>query len=248
MNKAVAKIDPDSQLPLVQLTGYRALDADPEMIKEVLRENMDSGVTEFDLDRVSVPSGGGTAWEVPTLSGPKNMDAIEGVMVWYRDARAYWEQSYDLSGGGSPPDCSSTDLVVGTGKPGGDCNKCPLAQFGSAEKGKGQACKQMRQIYMLREDSVLPTVITAPPTSLRAMRNFNMKLSGSLVPYYGVTVQLKLEKDKNENGIEYAKIQPKAISRLNEEQFEQVKGIRQALIGTLDGVDLSPRDYQAVND
>jgi hypothetical protein len=57
-----------------------------------------------------------------------------------------------------------------------------------------------------------------------------------------------LEKDKNENGIEYAKIQPKAISRLNEEQFEQVKGIRQALIGTLDGVDLSPRDYQAVND
>lgn len=230
--KEIAKIDEDSKLPIVKLSGYRALDADPERVTQILKENLAGGITEFDLERVKVPSGGGTAWEVPTLEGPKNVDEITGVMIWYRDARTYWNKPFD-EGGSAPPDCSSSDTVTGIGTPGGACQTCPLSQFGSADKGQGQACRQIRQLFILMPDSIFPMVITAPPTSLRAMKNYSMKLSGALVNYFDVTTTLTLEKDKSADGIVYAKIVPKAVSRLTAEQSEAITLFREPLIDTL---------------
>ena len=245
MPSELATIDQDSGLPLVALSGYRALDAEPEMIKEILKENISSGLTEFDLDRVKVPSGGGTVWEEPTLEGIRNTESITGIIIWYRDSRAYWKVGFDDSGGGSPPDCSSVNSDVGIGDPGGRCSSCPLSQFGTAEHGKGQACKQVRQIFMLRPASIIPMVITAPPTSLKGIRNYMMRLSGRMVPYYGVTTRLMLEKDKNQDGITYGKIIPEAVERLDEDQFKKIQGIRSSMIGALENINITTDDYSA---
>lgn len=243
--KDITTIDPDSNLPIVKLTGYRALDADPKKLKAVFAENMAGGMSESDFDRVIVPSGGGITWEVPSLKdGVKTTDELIGVMVYYRDTRAYWQNSFDKSGGGSPPDCSSIDLVLGIGKPGGQCHVCPLAQFGSAEKGRGQACKQMRQIYFLMPNSLWPVVVTAPPTSVNIMRNFNMRLSGALIPYHSITMSLSLEKDKNADGITYGKIVPKAVGRIHQDNIGTVEGIREMLKQALKRTD----SFQIINE
>src|SRR6267142_5673038 len=38
--------------------------------------------------------------------------------------------------------CQSLDARVGVGEPGGNCATCPMSRFGSAKKGKGQACTE----------------------------------------------------------------------------------------------------------
>jgi hypothetical protein len=238
-SKEVAKVDEASGLPLAPLVGYRALDADPARMKEVIAENIAGGISEFDLDRVKVPSGGGITWEVPTLDGLTTTPDLGGIIIWYRDVRSYWKQSFD-EGGGQPPDCSSADAHTGIGDPGGACATCPMSQFGSANKGRGQACTQSRQLFILRQGSVIPILLSAPPTSLKNIRNYMMRLSGNLVHYYGVVTNLTLVKDKNNEGIEYGKIVPHAVSMLPEDQLEVIKDLRRSMMGGLQTLDVEP--------
>ena len=107
-------------------------------LQEIIADNLGGEqITPFDLDRVTVPAGGALSWEVPTLDGEESVKEIEGIVIYWRTARAYWEQGLDESGGGSPPDCSSDDGQIGIGTiaatvQGGQCSACPMNQFGSA--------------------------------------------------------------------------------------------------------------------
>jgi hypothetical protein len=175
---------------------YPALRGDPAQALAVLRENMGGEkLTEFDLDRVKMPAGGGKFWEVPTLGDVESTREIEGVVVITKNVRAYWPRSVDEGDGNEPPQCSSPDAIQGYGDPGVLCETCPYSQFGSSTKegSKGQACKQMRQLFVLSERSVLPLVLTLPPTSLSAARKYFMRLashSGTL--YWATTTKIGL--------------------------------------------------------
>jgi hypothetical protein len=97
------------------------------------------------------------------------------------------------------------DGEVGQGTPGGYCSKCPLAQFGSADNGKGQACKQMRQMFIVRENDILPLVITLPPTSIKPAKQYFMRLASKGIKYAHVVSRISLEKAKSADGITYSK-------------------------------------------
>ena len=72
---------------------------------------------------------------------------------------------------------------------GGACQACPLAKWDSAQDGgAGQACKQVKQLFMLRGESMLPEVVSLPPTSLKAARQSSVKLTTQGIPYYGALV------------------------------------------------------------
>ena len=135
-------------------------------VAEIIRENIGNGtIGQFDLDRIKIPAGGATVWSVPTLEGDEPAKELLGVIVHFQDQRAYWAESFGKGGGGSPPDCSSLDMQVGVGRPGGDCSRCPFAQYGSAvrddgSEGRGQACRSIRALYLLLPNSVLPTMIS----------------------------------------------------------------------------------------
>ena len=48
-----------------------------------------------------------------------------------------------------------------------DCSTCALNQWGSAGGGmRGKACKEMRRLLVLSDDSDAPVIVTLPPTSL----------------------------------------------------------------------------------
>lgn len=224
-----------SKNELVAVSSYQIMETEIEDVLESLQANIgDSQLTAFDLDRVKVPSGGSTAWEVPTLNGEEMKKELVGIPVYWKDVRAYWEKDLDESGGGTPPDCQSDDGKTGVGMPGGVCAKCPLAEFGSASKGKGQACKQMKILFILREEDLLPIAIPLPPTSLGPMKKFFVRLTSKAIPYYGALIGLSLEKDKNDAGIEYAKVVPSFKEKLSAEQKEIVKKYSEQLRPTFE--------------
>src|SRR5262245_41332783 len=126
-----------------------------EQIREAVTTNLGDTITVVDLERIRVPAGGGTAWTLQTLEGEKIEKELAGIIVGWRDTRAYWKVPME-SDGNAPPNCSSIDARTGIGEPGGDCRRCRFAEFGSSSNGEGQACKQVRQLFFLRPENVLP--------------------------------------------------------------------------------------------
>jgi hypothetical protein len=211
---------------------YKALAVPAQQLTKFLIENIGSqGLRPQDLDRVKVPAGGGSAWEVPTLKGPEPVKVLEGIILHFKDVRAYWASK---GTGNAPPDCSSPDSVLGMGKPGGQCHKCPLAQFGTAvdeqgNAGKGQACKQMRLLLFLRQDDMLPLLVSLPPTSIQHAKKYFLRLVANGLPYYGVTTQLRLEQAKSGGGKVYSMATLNVGRQLEAAELEKVQMIGQAM-------------------
>lgn len=199
----------------------RVLQGDIADVTSILQENAGAvGFSDLDLERIKIPAGGGVAWEVNSLSGVESVKELEGVIVAFRDIRTFWRKSFEESGG-APPDCSSIDSVTGVGDPGGLCAMCPLAQFGS--DGRRQACRQGRQLFLLRGDAILPDVVNLAPTSLAAARKFFLRLTSQGIPFYGAIVKIGLEKDKNSDGIAYAKATFTLARVLTEEETARTR-------------------------
>lgn len=225
---------------IVKLESYAALQMNALELKEVLQENLGGeAISAFELDRVKVPSGGGTTWEVPTLEGVEDAKAIEGVVIYFKNQNAYWKEKYD--GQNNPPDCVSNDGTVGIGTPGGNCAVCPLNAFGS--EGKGKACKNMRTLFVLREGDVLPLVLTLPPTSLKDARKYFLRLASKGIPYYGVITEITLEKDKNESGITYSKARLALKGVLDAETVKKLKTFQDSLKPALDAIKVDQEGY-----
>ena len=133
-------------------------------IREAMNVNVgDGGLNATDLERIKIPAGGGTAWTIQGLDGEEMLKELSGIIIAWRDTRAYWSVPMEESDGNMPPDCYSLDARTGEGKPGGNCHKCPNAEFGSGSKGEGQACKLVRQLFLVREDNLLPEIVTCRP-------------------------------------------------------------------------------------
>ena len=105
---------------------------------------------DFQLDRVKLPAGGGTAFEVPADDGEGTdmVKELRGVILFNHPAYAMYRDKY--AGGNAAPDCSSFDGITGCGNPGGACADCPYNKFGSGD-GKSKLCKNKRLLYILRE-------------------------------------------------------------------------------------------------
>src|SRR3990167_10027573 len=118
----------------LELAKDYAIVAPDTDIRETVAENLGGATLSLgDLTRITVPAGGATAWEVPTLTGMESVKEVEGVVVFWSAQRAYWKEAF--AGAGVQPDCSSSDAVTGYGNPGGACADCELAKWGSAKTG-----------------------------------------------------------------------------------------------------------------
>jgi hypothetical protein len=239
---------------LAVIGNYAVVKADMTQLAETIRENLGgTQIDIFQLDRVKVPSGGGTTWEVPDLlaeGGSISTKNLEGVIIYFSDGNGYWDKPYD--GNNTPPVCVSEDGLVGISEMpglGGDCSTCPLNQFGSeikpdGTKGKGKACKNMRRLFMVRQGNILPLLLVVPPTSLKAIRQYFLRLAGAGVPYYGVTTKLTLTKAKSDGGIDYAEIVPALGAQLGPEEAAKIKQFKEAITPALKRVRIIdvPRD------
>ncbi len=254
---------PTKTQDIATIDTYEAMSVAPHDIADMLlAAGGGQRISPFDLDVVKIPSGQGAAfWTVQTLDGEMTTPALEGIVIMQRTIRSYWSKGMEESGGGSPPDCSSHDGVTGIGLPAGhpdldidtmevrfsqsgeeirrgrfDCARCPLAEFGSDARGRGQACKQNLLLFLLTPESVIPTVIKVPPSSIKPVRNFIMRIGGRGVPPHGAVMSFGLNKVKNSGGIAYFEIVPSLVRRLDPEEATKMKALRESLLPVLAGV------------
>lgn len=191
------------------------------------------GFSPQDLEKIKVPAGGATVWEIEaTGEAEKSLDCI---IIDAQDIRMFYEDGYN--GESNPPDCMSLDLktgVVGEDCPEevtGNCATCPKSKWGSAvnDKGEptaGQACKQRKVMLLVRPGDSLPFVLNAPSSSLKYIKkHFGRCVSAHGAPFWGVVSSLKLRKETK--GVEHSVIDPEILRPLDIEEVEAVRALRE---------------------
>jgi len=183
--------------------GFAAL-ANRDVLNEAMADDCQG--LEFSFDRVKLPAGGGTAFEIPSAESEESEMAkdITGVIVYNHPAYAYYHDKY--TGGNNPPDCGSFDGVTGEGDPGGSCAACQLNRFGTGENG-GKACKKRRRIYVLREGEIFPLLLSLPTGSLKEFTKYIKRLLGKGRKSNSVVTRFSLRKATNSGGLAYSQAQ-----------------------------------------
>jgi len=197
-----------------------ALDSD--FSSEDLADDMDG--LQLTMQRVKIPGGGNLQFEIRG-DDPDNPDyerKLVGVILHHHFANAYWPDGseYDDS---VPPLCQSFDGKQGYGAPGGVCAACAFNQFGSTANGSGKACKNMRQVYLLRSGEYLPLQLSLPPTSLRPFNDFmNLAFVARRRPSYSAIVEIGLKRAES-GGYTYSVATFRKVRELEGEGLAAVK-------------------------
>lgn len=85
-----------------------------------------------------------------------------------------------------------------------DCKTCPMNQFGSADTGKGKACKNIRHLAVIPADALESSddieaaeiaFMKLPPTSLKAWSGYIKALTTAGLSELCVITKITLEKD-----------------------------------------------------
>lgn len=231
-------------LQVYEAGQFPVLNGDGGDFMGALQENMQGQTIRLvDLPKVTVPAGGGLSWQrTDPLSGEVNETrTIEGIPVLLMQQRIYFAKSLDDSGGGTPPDCASVDGITGVGDPGGNCGTCPLAQFGTARTGGGQACSEVARLAVLEPGGgVLPLIINVPTGSLKPIQNFLIGLTNKGIRRSRAVVSFGLEQTTNAGGIKYSVIKPTLKGTLELAEGAAVDSYMQAIAPVLRGD--APRD------
>jgi hypothetical protein len=215
-----------------------------ENMVKVLRQNVGrSGASTLDLPRIKVTAGDTLLFKLTSPDGDETAKELEGIIVAWRLRRLYWKQA-QASGQKKPPDCVSQDSLTGVGDPGGECNRCPYAEFGSAAVGRGQACKQIRQLLLMCPGNNPPYLVTVPPTSLKSCNGYFMKLGWRRLMHWGVVTQIKLEKAENEAGIAYGRMLFSLKHQLTPAQQQAFYPCQQEMEKLLDPIAVTSADYE----
>ncbi len=158
---------------------------------------------ELTFDRIKIPAGGSTAFEIPDGDGDDTqmVKEVTGVILLHHPAYAYYIEKY--AGGSNPPDCGSFDGVTGNGTPGGSCATCPYNQFGSGD-GQGKACKNRRMIYILMEGELFPMVLSLPTGSLKEFQKYVKRQLSKARKLSQIVTKISLRKATNNSGIAFS--------------------------------------------
>ena len=217
-NNAVATVSNESFLALQDFN-----------FADVMAEEMNGLSASF--ERVKIPIGGGTVFEIPgdDSDDVDTVKEINAVILHHHPLNAYYATKY--TGGSNPPDCGSYDGLVGVGNPGGSCKNCPYNAFGSGENG-AKACKNRRRLYLLREGDIFPMILSLPTGSLKGFTRYLMRILPKYKNSNAVVTRFTLKKATSSTGIAYSQAQFSVARVLSPEEHaliaamtEQVKAM-----------------------
>jgi hypothetical protein len=192
-------------------------------LPELLEDALIAGATSFELfERITIPAGGGTRFDVPGPSGSTAEESLQGVVIHSSTRRAYWPGNEPTQG--NPPDCTSDDGINGVGDPGGLCGQCPLNKFGSATNGgRGKACKETLQLFVLRDGEALPVVLNLPPSSLKPWSQYVTRLVREKRKARETVTEFTLDGVKSAGGISYSQIKCTALETLPDDSMSAIR-------------------------
>lgn len=237
-DKAVAKRE---------ATGFAIVDV-PEA-KEVMIGAFDQlGITDRLLQRIKVPAGGMTAWEIEDLEGTRVEQHLDVIIVAMKGRqKAWWSTSMDDGGGGAPPSCVSTDGRTGIGINSLDadaaqgkhaCNECAWDKFGSSRAGgNGKDCKDFALLFFFRQGSRIPSLLQVPATSLKGLQNYILRLIDGGKRFEGCVTRLGLKKTQSAGGITYSTLDLSWVSDLDAEACATMSAISKEFLARIDQFD-----------
>jgi hypothetical protein len=167
------------------------------------------------LTHVTVPAGGTPIFMVDEEAAKE----IVGIVTSCDSTRTMFPPS-SKPGDESKPDCSAVMLDGvwnGVGIPGGDCTKCPMAEFGS--KGRGCACSERRELFIITEKNPsIPLRLSLAPTSLGNWSTYVTKLKMRNKNLWSVWTSFSIVVKNGANG-SYGMIVPTMKAELSKEDI-----------------------------
>lgn len=157
------------------------------------------------FDRVKVPSGGGLTFmlQEPDANGNTDFREINAVILTHHPMQSYFQGKY--TGGNARPECSSMDGSFGVGAPGGNCARCYLNQFGTAENNS-KACKRKHRIYILKEGEIFPIILDLPTLSVEGFGKYLRRLLTVGKDPGAIVTRFALRKAANKGGMDYSQV------------------------------------------
>lgn len=226
----------DSETVLtVAETEYAALSGNA---LAVIRENLKNQQLSLQLfDVVKSPSGGATVFSVPGLTGEEAEKELTGIILDYTMPRAYWDTPDPVEG--TPPVCMSPNSMIS--QDGKSCVHCPYNDFGSKDgESNAKACKESVLLFLLRPNSILPTLVRVPVTSKLRFLKYTTRLINTMTPLNGVVTRITLEKATSRDGKPYALFNFEAVGILSAEEATGAKAYAQQFMESVNGADLIP--------
>jgi len=233
--------------------AYDVLADGVDKIRSIIQTNIGTAeIGEFDLPRAINPSGTGAKWDIPGLGDEsETVGSVEGIIVFHDEDRAYWQRSYDETGGGEPPDCrgmkDENNVWHGTGEPGGVCVKCPHSEFTKDKDGKTvpPRCPIFRKVFLLRPGELMPTLFTARGGNVQQITTYLMNLTfqGRMLAHHCIT-KITLESTKYKSGRDWKKWKIGFVAELPDDAKAQMDQFHGMLKPMLEKVEVTQADVQ----
>lgn len=173
--------------------------------------------------------------------------SIAGSIVYFHKSRGYWEKE-----GEKIPRCSSMDGKTGQWKTGAleetdtitkNCATCPFNEYGSDSKGgKGKACKEMRRLFLVETGSILPTMFSIPPTSLKPYDQYVSALISKKKAPIAYETLFRLEGAQG-GGFEYSKVTLELGQALSNEKIRELLKMREQVVAAAAKIGIEADDY-----
>ena len=187
-----------------------------------LPANLDPEVRKWLIENSGSDLGPGLAPEWPMIKllhagalsyqiEGENKNDFVGQIVHVQPRRSYWKKSYEETGGGELPDCWSIDALkphkTSESMQAEACSECPQRVWKSAQKGEGQACRDVRWMWILLPDRPIPAILVIPPTSLRRWSEYNTTVQqAGLFRPLAVWTKFAVEEAKNSAGTAFSRV------------------------------------------
>lgn len=229
LNNKITDISTKENTEQYANTDYMALQTNAmSIINDNLKNNC---ISRSSIDTVKSPSGDTLVFTVPTLTDDVIEKELSGIILGYTTPRAYWETSNPVEG--TPPTCFSLDSIVSTDDK--SCHSCAYNEFGSKDDGESnaKACKESVEIYLLREDNIMPIVVRIPVSSKLIFQKYMLRLVSNMYPLYGVVTKITLEKATNKTGQSYAKFKFQVDKVLSNEEMQSMKSYSKNMMDIL---------------
>ena len=128
------------------------------------------------------------------------------------------------------------------------CKGCPMNEWGTAQgdegdSKKGKACKEMRRLYLLRKDAIIPAKIVLPPTSINAWDDYLSERVNQRISDLSAMVNLRLA-PKKDGSYTWSVVVPKLGPRQKPAEIVKAAQTRQRFVSTWNKEEVTSEDYE----
>jgi hypothetical protein len=193
--KTVAVTPPAEQTTAQQL---EALGASPALIKRAIKAADNFAMMENPkIPRLKKVADGVLMGEA---DDEEPVEEVRGVIIFAAKYKSYYKEAYDEDNV-VPPDCFSHDGKV----PYPDvespvspvCKGCPMNEFETDVRKKGKACRDMRRLFLVTGDSIMPRQLNVTPSAIKNWDDYLSKLVTFGYSYNEVETVITAKKKKS---------------------------------------------------